>query len=77
MKRFISFAVLALTALVIGSGSAQTPGANDEQQLLALIKDVQTQQTQIAENQDKIDTKLADTAEAVRVARIFAGRGGR
>jgi outer membrane lipoprotein-sorting protein len=77
MKRIISSAVLAITALIIASGSAQTPASNDEQQLLSLIKDVQAQQGQIAENQDKIDTRLADVTETVRVARIFAGRGGR
>jgi hypothetical protein len=77
MKRIISSAALAMTAVFLASGLAQTPDSNDEQQLLALIKEVQAQQGQIADNQDKIDTKLADVAEAVRVARIFAGRSGR
>jgi hypothetical protein len=77
MKRIISSAALALSALFLASGLAQTPNSNDEQQLLTLVKEVQAQQAQIAENQDKIDTKLADVVEAVRVARIFAGRSGR
>jgi len=37
---------------------------------------VQAQQRQIAENQANIDAKLASLAEAIRVARIYASRGG-
>jgi hypothetical protein len=77
MKRTILFATLTLTALLIVTNSAQTPAGKDEEQLLTLAKEVQAQQAQIADNQGKIETKLADVAEAVRVARIFAGRGGR
>jgi hypothetical protein len=77
MKRIISFATLAVSALLISSSSAQAPSGKDEEQLLILVKEVQAQQAQIADNQGKIDTKLVDVAEAVRVARIFAGRGGR
>ena len=47
------------------------------QQVLAVAKEVQAQQVAIAENQAKIDAKLATIAESVRVARIFATRGGR
>jgi outer membrane lipoprotein-sorting protein len=68
--------VIALLTLLLTSGSAQEPAANNDQRLLALIKEVQTQQVQITANQDKIDTKVAEIAEAIRVARIFAGRGG-
>jgi hypothetical protein len=77
MKRIISFATLAASALLISSSPAQAPSGKDEEQLLTLVKEVQAQQAQIADNQGKIDTKLVDVAEAVRVARIFAGRGGR
>jgi hypothetical protein len=76
MKRIISSAALAVTALVIASSSAQTPAGKDEQDLLALIQDVQGQQATIAENEGKIDAKMAEVTEAVRLARIFAGRGG-
>jgi hypothetical protein len=77
MKRIISSVALAATALAMASGSAQTPANKDEQELLALIQDVQSQQAAIAENEGKIDAKMAEVMEAVRVARIFAGRGGR
>jgi hypothetical protein len=77
MIRTISTSVLGLFALLIASGSAQSPPAvNKEQELLALVKEVQTQQAQIASNQAKIDSKMAEVTEAVRIARIFAGRGG-
>jgi hypothetical protein len=52
----------------------QAPDASDEQKLLALVKEVQAQQAQIAENQSKIDAKLAEIAETLRVARIFTSR---
>jgi hypothetical protein len=64
--------------LVVLSCPAETTDQKDEpQQLLALAKEVQTQQAQIVANQTNIDTKLADLAETIRVARIFAARGGR
>jgi len=43
----------------------------------ALLKEVQAQQLVIADNQTKIDAKLAVVAEAIRVARIYGSRGGR
>ena len=64
--------LLCLILPIFSSGVAQTP--NNDQQLLALIKEVQTQQAQIADNQSKIDAKLAEVAEAVRVARIYSKR---
>jgi hypothetical protein len=76
MKTIISSAIVIL-ALLVSSGSAQNPAADNEQRLLTLVQQVQTQQAQIASNQDKLDTKLAEVAEAVRLARIFAGRGGK
>ena len=76
MKITVLWALIALT-LVAGSGSAQNPTAQNEQRLLALVQEVQAQQTQIATNQEKIESKLAEVSEAVRLARIFAGRGGR
>jgi hypothetical protein len=55
--------------------AAEAP--NPSLQVLALVKEVQAQQTAIAENQAKIDAKLAAIAEAVRVAKIYASRGGK
>jgi hypothetical protein len=76
MTRIIFSAALAVALFAIGSGSAQTPASQDDQELAALIKEVQTQHAQIAENEGKIDAKMAEVTEAIRVARIFAGRGG-
>jgi hypothetical protein len=73
MKFLLSLALIAfITAAPI---AAQAPASKDDQELLALIKEVQAQQSQIAQNQVKIEAKLADVAEALRVARIFASRG--
>ncbi len=72
-KNFVSL-LLAAAVLAISSSVAQTPEANLQVKLLGLIKDVQTQQAQMAENQKQIETKLADIGETVRVARIYAGR---
>jgi hypothetical protein len=47
----------------------------DQQQLVALTKEVQGQQTAIADNQKKIDEKLVAIAEAIRQAKIFSARG--
>ena len=44
---------------------------------MALAKEVQVQQTAIAENQTKIDAKLVTIAEALRLARIYASRVGK
>lgn len=57
--------------------SAQAPDSREQQQLTTLIRDVQAQQAQIAENQNKIDAKIAELTETMRVARIFAGRAGK
>ena len=75
MKTTFSYAI-ALLILLSTSGSAQRAVANNEERLLALVQEVQAQQAQITANQDKVDSKLAEINEAIRMARIFAGRGG-
>jgi len=47
----------------------------DQQQVVAAAKEVQAQQAAIAENQKKIDEKLAAIAEALRQAKIYSARG--
>jgi len=71
--------IVILFLALLGSGpAAEAPNAQQTpQQVLALVKEVQAQQTLMAENQAKIDAKLATVAEAVRVARIYSSRGGR
>ncbi len=74
MKRTVLSAVIGIMVILACSGSAQPAANQDEQALLSLVKEVQTQQTEIAANQAKIEAKLTEVAEAIRVARIFAGR---
>lgn len=75
MTRISVALLLSLTLLLFSSGAAQTPETRPEEQLLALIKEVQAQQAQIADYQAKIDSKLAEVAETIRVARIYSKRG--
>jgi hypothetical protein len=72
-KNFVS---LLLAAIVLGlaSSRAQTPDPNQEARLLALIREIQTQQAQLAANQAKIEEKLATVSETIRTARIYAKR---
>jgi hypothetical protein len=74
MKRILVLALSSVALLAAPASRGQAPEANDEK-LLALVKEVQAQQTQIAENQGKIEAKLAEIAETIRVARIFTSRG--
>ena len=75
MKSYSLLATLLL-ALAISVTAAEPAKDNerDAQQLLALVKEVQSQQVTIAENQAKIDAKLATMAEALRQARIYSSR---
>ena len=75
MKRILLALLLPATLMVMSFSGAQTPDANQEQRLLALIKEIQTQQAQLTENQAKIDEKLATVTETVRTARIYSKRG--
>ncbi|HEY2799267.1 MAG TPA: hypothetical protein VGI85_01635 [Chthoniobacterales bacterium] len=74
MKKWMLLGMLAFFSATAG---AQSPAPNDQKQLEEMIKAVQAQQIQIAENQAQIDTKLATLAEAIRIAKIYASRGGR
>ena len=74
MKKLALVALLALAPLA--ETLAVDPPAQ-EQQLIALAKEIQAQQALIAANQAKIEASLATVTEAVRVARIYSSRGGR
>ncbi|PYJ08171.1 MAG: hypothetical protein DMF06_13540 [Verrucomicrobia bacterium] len=78
MKRLSSLILLLSLALLVAAPGADAPSATQqqEQQILAVVKEVQDQQAAIAENQAKIDLKLATIAESLRVARIYSSRGG-
>jgi cell division protein FtsL len=75
MKKIILIGTVVVLASSIGAQSP-APMTSDHRQLDALLEQVQAQQQQIAENQANIDAKLASLAEAIRVARIYASRGG-
>ena len=71
----------ALIAACLFGATAHAPAAEpaketerEQQQLTALVKEVQAQQTTIADNQAKIDAKLATIAEALRQAKIYSSR---
>ena len=68
------FLLLTATVLGISVSVAQMPDSNQEARLLALVKDVQIQQAQLAENQAKIEEKLTALSEAIRTARIYTKR---
>jgi endonuclease III len=74
MKRILLTVLIPSALLFISFSSAQTPDSNQEQRLLALVKDVQTQQAQMAENEKKIEEKLAQVTETIRTARIYTKR---
>jgi len=74
MKRILTALVLSGVLFTISFSDAQTPDANQEQRLLALIKEVQTQQAQLAENQAKIEQKINELEETLHDARIYSKR---
>jgi hypothetical protein len=79
MKRLSALIVSFSLALLGAATAAEAPSANaqQEQQVLAVAKEVQIQQAAIAENHAKIEAKLVTIAENVRTARIYASRGGK
>jgi hypothetical protein len=74
MKILSTFILMCL--LGAGAFAAEPKVDRDQQELESLTKEVQGQLTAIAENQKKIDAKTASIAEAVRLAKIYASRGG-
>lgn len=71
-----ALSVSALLAVILAPPTVRGEGAADEPAVTALLAEVAAQQAVIAENQTKIDAKLATVAENVRVARLFVARGG-
>ena len=66
----------ALAAILLAPMPSKGEAAADDPALVALLTEVAAQQAVIADNQTKIDAKLATIGESVRVARIFVSRGG-
>jgi ABC-type transporter MlaC component len=74
MKNLLAISSLCLASLA--SLNAAEPAGAQDQQIVAAVKEIQAQQAQIAENQAKIEAKMATIAEAVRMAKIYASRAG-
>ena len=74
MNRILLTVCLATVLIVASMSIAQTPDANQEAKLLGLIKEVQTQQAQLAENQAKIEEKITAVNEIVKDARLYSKR---
>jgi hypothetical protein len=72
MRQLVLTILVCATILGLSSSIAQTP--IPAEQLLRLAKEVEIQQAQIAANQGKIESKLVEIGENVRVARIFSAR---
>lgn len=79
MKRLSALAAFISLGLLMAAPAADAPSASQqqEQQVLAAAKEVQSQQVAIAENQARIDAKLVTIAEYLRAARIYSSRGGK
>jgi uncharacterized protein YfcZ (UPF0381/DUF406 family) len=69
-------AVLAAAVLLPRESAGQALTDAEAAQVQQVLAELTAQQKIIAENQAKIDEKVAAVAEEVRVARIFAGRAG-
>ena len=74
MKHITVAGLLLLSAVFSSAAQAPDTKSDSQERLLALVKEIQTQQSQILANQAKIDSKLVEVAESVRVARIFSSR---
>jgi hypothetical protein len=74
----VAFAALLSWLVAADKETDPLPGPADAevQALNALFAEVAAQQVVIAENQTKIDDKLAAVGEEIRQARIYTGRGG-
>ena len=78
MKSLLALTAVGSLFLLAVAPAAEAPGASPQEveQVLAIAREVQVQQASIAENQSKIDEKLAGIAENMRVARIYSTRSG-
>ena len=77
MKILFALLVPCFLACANATSAAEPPkeSERDQQQIAALTKELQSQQAAILENQTKINEKAAAIAEALRQAKIYAGRG--
>jgi hypothetical protein len=75
MKNLSALILTCVFACGLSAAEPTKEADRAQQQLVALMKEVQGQQDAIAANQKKIDEKIAAIGEAIRLAKIYAGRG--
>ena len=77
MKSLSALIATCLFVSLIPAPAAEPSKESErEQQIVAFAKEIQAQQALIAENQTKIDAKLAKIAEVLRLAKIYTSRSG-
>jgi hypothetical protein len=74
MTKSVTIAVCFITiaTALVWPARAQDKSA----QLIAAVNALKQQEAEIADNQGKLDQKIAEVGETVRVARIFMSRAG-
>ena len=73
MKNLVlNLTLFAISAAMLCPGKAQ----NASTQVVSAVNELKQQQAQIADNQTKIEAKVADLGETIRAARIFMSRAG-
>jgi hypothetical protein len=72
----VALAGAAVASTLLAPTRSHGQAAVDDPALTVLLNDVTSQQATLAENQAKIDVKLAAIGESLRLARIYVGRGG-
>jgi hypothetical protein len=73
--RTIIQSILMVSVLAAVPLTAQTTDTENDQ-LLKAVKELTAKQAQLVDNEGKIETKVSDLAEAIRVARIYMSRSG-
>lgn len=76
MKRNLVAVIFSITLIAGSAVRGQAPDANDEEKLLAFVQELKARQLQIADNQAKIDAKVTDLEETIRISRIFVSKTG-
>jgi hypothetical protein len=69
-------AVALLAVTVFPQPSNGQAGAGEEAQVAQLLAEVTAQHKLLADNQTKIEEKVALVGEEIRISRIYAGRAG-
>ena len=72
----VLIATCLFASLVPAPAAEPSKESERDQQVVAVAKEIQAQQALIAENQTKIDAKLAKIAEVLRLAKIYTSRSG-